>query len=437
MGAVRHPLKTTRLSLGTIFLVVFVLTSAGPFGVEEMVSATGPGLALALLLVIPLVWGAPLALICTELASAIPEEGGAYAWVERGLGPFWAFQAGWWSSLSGIVDTALYVVLAVTYANGWLGLSPVGAWLLSAGIIVVFAALNIRGLRLVALASVAFAIVILVPCVALTVLGLAAWQLDPFAPFLRPDQPAVASSGIGLTIAIWFYSGYESMSTMAGEVADPQRMIPRALLLSIPVVVAVYFLPTLAGLAGVGRWSEWSPEGGLTLVDVARELGGTPVAVATMAGALVSSLALYSAYLASGARTTLVMAERGRLPAVFGRVHPRFGTPYGSIAVAAVLHAILATGSFAFLIVIDVLLFVLSYLLVFVTAVVLRAQEPELARPFRVPTGTMGMVVLAGVPSLVAVAFLAANGLETLAWGAVAAATGPAAYLLANRRASP
>jgi amino acid transporter len=84
------------------------------------------------------------------------------------------------------------------------------------------------------------------------------------------------------------------------------------------------------------------------------------------------------------------------------------------------------------LIVIDVLLFVLSYLLVFVAAVVLRAREPELARPFRIPTGTAGMVVVAGVPTLVAVAFLAANGLETLAWGAVAAATGPVAYLLSK-----
>jgi amino acid transporter len=433
MGAVPHPLKTTRLSLGTILLVVFVLTSAGPFGVEEMVSATGPGLALTLILVIPLVWGAPLALICTELASAIPEEGGAYAWVERALGPFWAFQAGWWSSLSGIVDTALYVVLAVTYANGWLELSPGSTWLASSGIIAFFAALNVRGLRPMALSSVAFAIVILVPCVALTVLGLAAWQHDPFAPFMRPDQPVITSLGLGLTIAIWFYSGYESMSTMAGEVAEPQRLIPKALLLSFPVVVGVYFLPTLAGLAGVGRWSEWSPEGGLTLVDVARELGGNPVAVTAMAGAVVSSLALYNAYLASGARTTFVMAQRGHLPGAFAHVHPRWGTPYGSIVIAAVLHAILATGSFAFLIVIDVLLFVLSYLLVFVTAVVLRVEQPELARPVRVPTGTAGMVVVAGLPTVVAVAFLTANGREALAWGAVAAATGPVAYLLSKR----
>jgi amino acid transporter len=426
-------LHTTRLSLGTIFLVVFVLVSAGPFGVEEMVSATGPGTALLLILVIPLVWGVPLALVCTELASAIPEEGGAYAWVERGLGPFWAFQAGWWSSLSGVVDTAVYVVLAVTYANSWLGQPPLVAWLMSVGVITFFAALNLRGLRLMALSSAGFAVVILVPCVVLTALGLAAWEQNPFAPMLRPGASTAASLGAGLTIAIWFYSGYESMSTMAGEVAEPQRVIPRALLLSLPVVVAVYFFPTLSGLASVGRWAEWSPDG-LTLVGVARELGGPLLGVAAMAAALVSSLALYSAYLASCSRTTLVMAQRGHLPSVFARVHPRFGTPYGSILVAAVLHAILATGSFAFLLVIDVLLFVLSYVLIFVTGFVLRSKEPGLPRPFRVPVGTGGMAVLAAVPVIVALVFLVANGARTLAWGAVAAATGPVAYLAVAQR---
>jgi len=422
------PLHTTRLSVGTTFLVVFVLASSGPYGVEEMVSATGPGLALTLLLVIPLVWGVPLALVCTELASAIPDEGGSYVWVERGLGRFWAFQAGWWSSLSGVVDTALYVVLAVTYMNTWLGLPSFAQWMLSVAVIVTFAALNVRSLRGMALSSAIFALIILIPCIALTMLGIARWSQSPLVPFAHPGQPLSTSLGLGLTVAIWFYSGYESMSTMAGEVDEPARVIPRALLLSIPVVVAVYFLPTLAGLASVGRWAEWSPDAGVTLVDVARELGGPVLAVAMMAGALVSSLALYNAYLASCARTTLVMAQRQLLPSAFARVHPRFGTPAGSIVIAAALHAVLALGSFQALLGIDVFLFVLSYVLVFISAVAVRRKEPQLARPFRVPFGTGGLTIMVAVPIVVAILFLVANGFRTLAWGALAAGTGPLAY---------
>ena len=425
-------LRTHRLSVGTLFLVVFILVSSGPFGVEEMVSSSGPGASLLLLLLIPLIWGGPLALISTELASALPQEGGAYVWVDRGLGRFWAFQSGWWYTLSGLLDTALYVVLAVAYANAWLDLGPLGQWLLAVAIIALFAALNVRSLSGVALSSAAFAVLILLPCAALTVLGLLSWRSNPFVPF-STDGSAVASVGLGVTVAIWFYSGYESVSTMAGEIEEPQRVIPRALLLSLPAVVAVYFLPTAAALASFGRASEWGEEG-ITLVDVAAGLGGPWLAVPMTAAALISSVALYSAYLASGARTTLVMAESRQLPRVFAKVHPRFGTPVGSILITAGIHALLATGSFEALLVIDVFLFVLYYILIFAASVSLRMREPGLPRPFRVPVGTAGMFVVAGVPTVVGLFVLIANGVEYLLIGAAVAATGPLVYLSIRRR---
>jgi hypothetical protein len=118
---------------------------------------------------------------------------------------------------------------------------------MSVAVIATFATLNIRSLRSMALSSVVFAVIILLPCAVMTVLGIAAWRENPFVPVLRPNQSAAASLGLGLTVAIWFYSGYESMSTMAGEVAEPQRVIPRALLITLPAVVVIYFLPTMAG----------------------------------------------------------------------------------------------------------------------------------------------------------------------------------------------
>jgi len=430
-------LRTTRLSVGTIFLVVFVLVSSGPYGVEEMVSATGPGATVLLLVLVPVVWGAPLALICTELASAMPDEGGAYVWVERALGRFWAFQSGWWSTLSGLVDTALYVVLAVAYLDAWLGGSPLVGWLLSVAIISGFALMNVVSLRSMALSTVAFAIVILVPCAVLSVLGIMAWRQNPFTPLVPPGQPVLSSVGMGLTVAIWFYSGYESMSTMAGEVAEPRRVIPKALLLAIPAVTAIYLVPTVAALASVGRWSEWSADGGLTLVDVARELGGPILAAAILLGALVSNLALYNAYLASCARTTLVMADRRLLPSPFAAVHPRFGTPHGSILIMAAIHAVLALFSFEALLVIDVFLFVMSYLLIFVSVVVLRVREPDMDRQFRIPLGTGGVATLAGSAIAVGVLLLVANGTGVLLAGLTAASTGLVAYPLMRRRSQP
>jgi amino acid transporter len=425
-------LKANRLSVRTLFLLIFILVSAGPFGVEEMVSSSGPGVALLLLLVIPVVWGGPLALICTELASALPHEGGAYVWIERGLGRFWAFQSGWWSTLSGVLDTTLYVVLAVDYANAWLAQPPLVQWLMSLAVIAFFAWLNVRSLAGVALSSAAFAVLILLPCAALTVVGLLAWRSNPFVPFTAPGESTVASFGLGLTVAIWFYSGYESVSTMAGEIREPQRVIPRALLLSLPAVIAAYFLPTMAALASFGRASEWGGEG-ITLVDVSQALAGPLLAVPMTAAALVSSLALYNAYLASGARTTLVMARSRLLPEVFGRVHPRFGTPHASILLAAAAHAVLATGSFEALLVIDVFLFVMNYILIFVAAFTLRVREPRLARPFKVPVGTAGMLLVAGVPTVLGLFVMVANGVAYLLIGAAVAASGPLVYAAIER----
>jgi amino acid transporter len=298
---------------------------------------------------------------------------------------------------------------------------------MSVAVIAVFAGLNVRSLRGAALSSAAFALLILVPCALLTIVGLARWQQNPFAPLHPEGTTLFGSMGVGLGVALWFYSGYESVSTMAGEIEEPRRVIPRALVLSIPAVVAVYFLPTLAALASVGRWEEWGEEG-VTLVQVAQELGGPLLAVPMMIAALVSSLALYNAYLASGARTTLVMAEDGLLPPVFARVHPRFGTPHGSILVTAGLHVALATLSFEALLVIDVMLFVLSYFLLFVAFFVLRLREPDLERPFRVPVDDGGALMVAFVPIVVGLVMLATVGLEYVLWGGLVAATGPFAY---------
>src|SRR5947209_8654723 len=92
-----------QLGLLPLAMVFFFTVSGGAYGLEPVVSASGPGMALVLIAVTPLIWAVPAALMVAELSSAIPAEGGYYAWVKRGLGPFWGFQEGWWSWLSSFV----------------------------------------------------------------------------------------------------------------------------------------------------------------------------------------------------------------------------------------------------------------------------------------------------------------------------------------------
>jgi amino acid transporter len=102
------------------------------------------------------------------------EEGGYYKWSRRGLGEFWGFQCGWWPWLCGLVDAAVYITLVQGYLQGWFPqITSLERWLLSVGLIALFAYVNIRGLNIVAVSSIVFTIVILAPFVAMTVLGLA------------------------------------------------------------------------------------------------------------------------------------------------------------------------------------------------------------------------------------------------------------------------
>jgi amino acid transporter len=423
-------LRRVRMRLATVVVIIFVFVSSGAFGLEDMVGSSGPGLALLLLLVLPVVWALPMGLVCAELGSAIPEEGGYYVWVKRGLGEYWGFQAGWWSWLTQFVDSAVYIALIMDYLASWLDLSTNTAWLLGVAIIAVFAYLNIRGLNVIAVSSIVMTIVILTPFVVMTIIGFAKWQGVPWEPFSYPDQGFWTSVGYALAVGMWMYSGYDSMSVLAGEVANPRRVIPRGLMIAMPLIVISYFVPTLAALAGVGRWDEWTTEGGISFVEIATQLGGAGLGAAMLIAAVVSNLALFQEYLGAGARPAFVMAEDHLLPRVLTRIHPKYGTPWVSIVFLATVNALLVRYGFETLIVIDVFLMMFYYILIFVAAVVLRRREAGLERPFRVPGSTLVLALICSPAVAIAVIALFTNGSDWLIGGMAGVLTGPIAYLV-------
>jgi amino acid transporter len=99
-----NPKKKMRLL--PLVAATFFMVSGGPYGLEELVQKTGFGSAILILLMTPVIWSVPTALMLGELSSAIPEEGGFYVWVTRALGPFWGFQEAWLSLAASIFDMA-------------------------------------------------------------------------------------------------------------------------------------------------------------------------------------------------------------------------------------------------------------------------------------------------------------------------------------------
>src|SRR3954454_23249524 len=91
------------------------MVSGGPYDIEDIIGYGGYGRALLLIFILPFFWSFPTALMLGELASAVPAEGGFYAWVHRALGPFWGFQEAWLSLTASVFDMAIYPILFVTY----------------------------------------------------------------------------------------------------------------------------------------------------------------------------------------------------------------------------------------------------------------------------------------------------------------------------------
>lgn len=447
-------LRRVRIPLFGVVAMIFIFVSSGAFGIEDMVSESGPGLTLLMLLVLPVVWAMPMALVCSELGSALPEEGGYYAWTRRAMGEFWGFQCGWWSWTCQWVDSAVYIALVQGYvATWWPQLNGWELWLIGAGLVCLFAYTNIRGLDIIALSSVVFTVVIAAPFIVEIVLGFANWHGTPVQPFLPEGQSFWDSINLGLAVGVWMYSGYDSMSTVAGEIENPRRIIPRALMIAMPVIVALYFLPTLAGLAGVGDWGNWATEGGTSFVEVAKSLGGPVFGYVMLGVAVISNMALYQDYLTSGSRPAYAMAQDGLLPKALYKAHPRYGTPYISILFLAGLNLVLIIGTFANLVVIDVMLNMFYYLMIFIAAVRLRQKEPDLERPFRIRGNTAVLVAVCLPAVIIALVTIWTNAIDTetivfgrgafsvfgleIGWygigGLVGLVSGPIAYLVFKR----
>jgi amino acid transporter len=418
------------MKLMTVFFIIFATSCGGAFGIENMISSSGPGMTIVILAVLPFLWANPVGLVCAELGSALPLEGGFYKWVQRAMGEFWGFQAGWWRTLSIYVDSSVYVVLAVGYVATFLHLTPITTWLLAFLIICIFTVVNILGIEMVGLTSVIFSIIVLLPFVAFSVFGLFHMHYNPFNPMTPPGVTYIGSTGLGLAIAMWMYAGYESIGTMAGEIKDSAKLIPKAMVLVLVAMIIAYELPTIVGLACIGQWTQWAVSGGISFVQAAHLVGGAGLGVAMLAAAIASNVTLFSDFLASGTRTPFVMARDNLMPKFFGKIYGKYGTPVISILVMAAIDAVLCINSFNFLIVIDVFLLMFSYIMILLAAIFLRFREPELPRPFKVWGGKAVLTIMCAPAIIIAIIALCTNGTDYIIGGLIGAVSGPVAYFI-------
>ena len=398
--------RPAALRLGPLVAVMYFIVSGGPFGLEGLVGSVGPALALVLLVATPLLYSLPEALLVGELASMLPVEGGYYQWVKRAFGRFWGFWNGWLSWAYSLLDMAIYPVLLLQYLKFFApGFGQIESWLIACAMIWGATWLNLRGTRVVGEASGVFVGLVLAPFAVLTVIATARWwSIGESTSLLAMPKPLAGTAlfgalGVGMSQAIWNYSGWDNASTISGEIQDASSAYPRALTRTLPIVAVVYLVAIVPVLA-VTHSEAWTDG---AWPQLAATLSGPWLGAWMAAAGMVSAFALFNALLLAYSRIPMVLARDGLLPEALGRIDER-GVPRNAILVSAVAYSIFAVIPFGGLIAGDVLLYTAALAMEFAALLKLRAAEPELRGAFRVPLSIPGLAVLAAMPILMIIA---------------------------------
>lgn len=359
------------------------LTDAGSLG--TLIAFAVGGFAVAL-----------IGLTYSELAAAMPKAGGEHIYTQRALGHRWSF-ACTWALLFSYVNVCLFEAVALPSAveyllpeirlgTLWTFLGSdvdLGFVLLGAGAAAAVAWINVLGIRTAAFMQMLVTGLIILSG-ALLISGAATFGN------LENTQPLIATPATGILAVLIMVPallvGFDVIPQSAEEIDLPPNKIGRLLVISVACAVGWYVL--IAFAVGLGLTSEQQASSEMATADAARALWQQPWAGTLLVlGGIGGILTSWNAFIVGGSRVLYALAHSGHVPAVFGKLHPTYKTPWVGIATIGVLSMIaplfgktilvwlINSGSFATTI---------AFLFVAISFLVLRHREPEMPRPFKV-----------------------------------------------------
>ncbi|CAN6476347.1 unnamed protein product [Victoria cruziana] len=388
--------KSRKLKLIPLVFLIYFEVSGGPFGEEPTVQAAGPLLAILGFVVFPLIWSIPEALITAELSTTYPGNGGYVIWATEAFGPFWGFLMGWWKWLSGAINNAAYPVLCVDYLKLVLPTfsSGLARYLAISLFNVCFAFLNYTGLTIVGWAAVTLAALSLAPFILMLFFAIPKIRASRW---LSSGQSKSRDWSLYFNTLFWNLNFWDNASTVAGEVENPQKTYPKALLFAGVLTCISYLIPLLAGIGALElQQDNWSDG---YLADVAGMIAGKWLKFWVEAGAVMSAVGLFEAQLSSCSFQLHGMAELGHLPAFLAKRSEWFDTPSWGVLISTIVTIALSYTNFTNIVSSANFLYSCGMLLEFATFVWLRRKYPRLRRPFKVPMGIPGLVCMCIIPS--------------------------------------
>jgi len=400
----------------------YAMCCAGAFGIEEMIPEAGPGLTIVMLIILPFVWALPYSFICAELGSARPVEGGNIMWVQEAMGEFWFGIMVIVNFIWGLIANTVYVVLAVQYLGTRVPMNDVQAYALKVGLILIFFIINVLGIKEVSFVSTAISVAVLAAFILVTIAGFAEYNQNPFVPFINPEYSGMPLMAVGgaLGVGLWMYSGFDQISLVAGEIKDAYKVIPKALMIVIPLMILTYVLPTAAGLSSVGQWDSWTTESsgvGYHTVFEISPIAPTFLGIVFIIVAILGQCSIYNMCIAAASRAALIMSDEKFGPAALAKLSNSRGTPVISlIIVGVVTTALLGTPhhqlDFKFLVIFDAFFSVIVCALTVISAIILKRRIPAKDVPFKAPGGMAGHNVMAALCLIFCLAFALLNGTD-------------------------
>lgn len=324
------------------------------------------------------------ALTIAEIASNIPRAGGLYTYLEELYGERWGFLLGWVQTvISYPASVAAQAIAFSIYASYFIPMTDWQQRFLGIGVLAFLLILNILSTRCGAVIQVIATVGKIIPVAAILVMGVIGGRAEGS---LGIQSGLVGNVGTAILGTLWAYDGWISVTNMAGEMKNPKKNLPRAIIIGMLFVIAVYVLfnivvfntlpaDVLANTDKVG-------------IDVSVALFGEKGATFLTAGIMVSVFGALNGYLMTAARVPHAMAEKRMLPAsrVLGKINRRFDTPANALILQAVLAVIyICTGTFNTLT--DLLVFVLwiFFTLGVFSIFILRRRNMSSKENYRVP----------------------------------------------------
>jgi basic amino acid/polyamine antiporter, APA family len=372
--------------------VINSIIGAGIFGLPARAFALAGTYSLFAYLVSALAIG--LIIVCfAEVGSRFKGTGGPYLYARTAFGSLVGFEIGWLTWLARLSACAALCNLWVGYLAYFVPAAATDFWRTSliVGAMTLLTTINVLGVRLTAVVTNLFTVGKLIPLLVVAVVGLFFVDADRFSLVNPPGYATFSQTALLLVFA---FGGFESAMIPAGEMRDPRRHLPFALLTGLTVVVLVYVtvqvvcIGTLPELAQSDR----------PVIDASRRFLGAPGAAFIALGAVLSIGGTMNALMLATPRLLFAMAEHGQLPAVFLTTHPRFRTPIVAILLSGALTlAFTLSTTFIAAATISAIIRLIGYTMTSAALPVLRRRAAAPPPAFLAPAGrvvSIGAVVL-------------------------------------------